>query len=147
VGPGITTFTLNIGGVAVAADTLKDMSGNQANPGNEDYYFEARNGQQLLETFDAIIANLLCSVGPLAGPLDRPELLRAFLRDPAGVETPMANRPNLADEAVARSMAYNYDPVERKVRLSKAACDEVTDNGQQVILRYGQTNLVSSNLP
>ena len=144
---GVTFFTLNIGGGAAQADLLKDMSGSRERPGDEDYYFEARNEQQLMDTFAAIIANLLCSVGPLSGAIDRPELLRAFLRDPAGVETPMLNRPNLADEAVARTLAFNYDPVERKVRLSKAACDRVTDGDDEVILRYGQTNLVSSNLP
>ncbi len=143
---GVTFFTLNIGGGGDQAELLKDMSGSRDRPGDEAYYFEARNEQQLMDTFAAIIANLLCSVGPLAGALDRPDLLRAFLRNAAGVETPMVNRPNLADDAVARSLAFNYDPVERKVRLSRAACDEVTDNNQQVILRYGQTNLVSSNL-
>lgn len=139
-----TIFTLNIGGGAAQADLLKDMSGSMdpAEYGNADFYFSAVNERELLDTFAAIIANILCAVGPLQGQIARPEEVHAFLRDNNGQEIPLDNQPNLSAPGVRNSLSYNYDPAERKVRLSERACDEVLDNGADIIVRYGQLDLV-----
>lgn len=140
----ITIFTMNIGGGRQQADLLKDMGGTMdpAEYGNPDYYFSAVNEREMLDTFQAIVANILCAVGPLQGDDLRPEDVHALLRDAAGQEIPLVRAPNLAAPGVRNTLAYNFDPAERKVRLTEAACDRVIDDGADIIVRYGQLNLV-----
>lgn len=143
-GQDTTIFTLNIGGGQAQADLLRDMGGNMDPDayGNDDYYFSAVNEDELFRTFEAIISNILCAVGPLQANQDlRPDDVYVFLKE-GGVETPLPRAPNLADDNVRDTLAHNYTPAERKVRLTEAACDRVIEDGAEIVVRYGNLNLV-----
>ena len=137
-------FTLNVGGGGAQRDLLVDMSGTREDPGgpnNRGYYFSAANAGQLQQTFRQIVANILCTIGPLepAPDLDHEEL-HVFMVSPNGEEQPLDQTPNIGGNPNA--LAYNYIRDENKIRLTQRVCDQVLDFGASITARFGAARLV-----
>lgn len=143
---GILIFTLNISNGD--PNILIDMSGRNEPPedyGSERFYFSANNPGELEATFDAIIAEAACTVGPINFELrpgdDVKKQVFAVLKDADDRERPMAYAINVNAEEVADTFAYNFDITDRTVRISRAACREILDNNNRVVVRHGDLNL------
>lgn len=146
---GILIITLNIGGGAAQADLLRDMSGKPDDQGNADYAFSASNPQALREAFEAFRALALCTVGPVdvdvapdENAADIQAKVTAVLRDNRGDELAMTKEPNLVDEAVANTLAYNFKPEEMMIYVTPEVCRRILEEDAEVIVRHGQLNLV-----
>ena len=146
---GVQIITLNIGGGSAQADLLKDMGGRIDPP--EDYahprfYFSASNPQALQDAFDAIVADALCTIGPVnvdLAPEDNPrDKVFAVLKNARDEEQPMGYEPNLTTPEMRETLSYNFNRADRMVRLTEAACEQILDNGARVVVRHGDLNLV-----
>ena len=146
---GVQIITLNIGGGAAQADLLKDMGGRIEPP--EDYahprfYFSAANPQALQDAFDAIVADALCTIGPIDVELednDNPrDKVFAVLKNARDEEVAMDYAPNLTTPEMRETLSYNFNRADRMIRLTEAACEEILDNGARVVVRHGDLNLV-----
>lgn len=146
---GVQIITLNIGGGAAQADLLKDMGGRNEPP--EDYahprfYFSASNPQALQDAFDAIVADALCTIGPVGvqlEPEDDPrDKVFAVLKTARDEEVRMEYAPNLTTPEMRDTLSYNFNRDDNMVRLTEGACTELLDNGARVVVRHGDLNLV-----
>lgn len=142
----VTIFTLFIGDDSRDAQRiLANMSGKPNNPGDPDYAFKANNQNELRETFRNIIAEVLCTVGPLTPqpPASlRPNQVHALLRTPFGDEDRLLFTPNLAGADADGIAAYQYLRDDNRIRLNQTACNRVLDNGERLVVRYGIPKLV-----
>ncbi len=143
-GREVTLFTLNVGGGGAQRQLLIDMAGPPGDPGNQDYYFSAGNDAQLQQTFRQIVANILCSIGPINPPPDNADTLHVFLVDRNGDEAPLERTPNIGANPNALAFAYVAD--ENKIRLTQRVCDQVLDNGAHIVARYNNPVLVAEGL-
>ncbi|MGK0362017.1 MAG: hypothetical protein ACI9U2_004337 [Bradymonadia bacterium] len=146
---GVQIITLNVGGGPGQADLLKDMGGRIDPPedyANPRFYFSAANPAALQEAFDAIVDNAVCTIGPVdveLAPEDDPsDSVFAVLKNARDEEVAMAYEANLTTGDMPDTLSYNFDPADRMVRLTEAACEEILDNGARVVVRHGDLNLV-----
>lgn len=146
---GILIFTLMISDGN--PDILIDMSGRNEPPedyANERFFFTANNPGELEATFDAIIAEAACTVGPIDFELAPGDIVKekvfAVLKDEDDRERAMRYAPNVNAEGVADTFAFNFDITDRTVRISRAACREILDNNNRVVVRHGDLNLIGA---
>lgn len=141
---GVQIFTLMVGNDADAG-ILIDMSGPPDDAPNPDYYFSANNPAELEATFDAIIAEAACTVGPINFELQPGQNVQsqvfAVLKDDDGRERAMSYAINVNAEEVVDTFAFNFDITDSTVRISRAACREILDNNNRVVVRHGDLNL------
>ncbi|MBU0550215.1 VWA domain-containing protein [Myxococcota bacterium] len=146
---GVTIYTLNVvnpnepgGDPPVGGDQdgasyadrrnlLIEMSGNESQPGNPNYYFEAANPGELQQAFAQVVASIVCTV-PLRLDFIPPGLdpweLKIFIQERGGNdEIPLEYVNDLAS-VPGNVFAYQYSRADNEMRLSEAACTLV-DNG------------------
>ena len=142
---GATIFTLEIrrsGSGAALAQFMTDVAGTPGSRHNPSYHFVATSAADLLDEFENIVANIVCSVGPLApAPADL-ATLHVFLASgtdervvpaiPAGAE--LADFPG--------EERYRYDAGSQTVRLTERACDAVIESGDDIVVRFDQPTLI-----
>ncbi len=136
----ITVFTLAIGGDADGA-TLQRMAGPPGAPGDRRYYYPARDANDLQRTFREIVASILCTVGPLRPQPAANQEVHAFLRPRGGGGEQRLPVTNDLDRDAGR-LGYQYVRAENKIRLTERTCDQVIDNGAEVVARFGSPKLV-----
>ena len=141
----VTIFTLFIGDDPGAEQYLERLGGTANNPGNPDHSFSAANPDELLATFDRIIGSIVCRFGPLNGePGTRSEDIGVWNRDGDGTEIEVfptdfdGNLPGDFED----SPYFEYLPDEDKIRMNEFACDQVINEGYELVLRFGRVSLV-----
>lgn len=135
----VTVFTLNVGGIDAARDLLIRMAGPPGHPNARNHAFEANNAEELRRTFRRIVSSIICTIGPLAPVPAADDEVFVFLRD-NGRERPLRVTPDL--DANADRYGFVYSREENKVRLTQRTCDEVIDNGADIVTRFGSPRLV-----
>ncbi len=130
--PQVNCITIYSLGVAISDNNVQrliSMSGNAATLPNarQDYFYYANN-QQIGRAFDNIIANILCKWGPinpLPTNLNDLQNLNVFLND----------RPINRND-------WEIDETNMEIKLYNQVCDEILENGNNITIRYGKTNLI-----
>jgi hypothetical protein len=161
-----TVFSLNIGAQGNFRDNLIALSGNSDNPGCRNYAFEAANTNELLDTFDDIVASIVCrSEVPadlqIRGTLDRPIGLVVAVRDKAapfderrvrvvtaaefggvaaaGCPNAVAGGPGVAGPK-ATLLTENG---RRLIKLNAEACERVLSGQAEIVMRADRSKLVA----
>ncbi len=145
----VQIFTLGVGAaVGEFRNTLIRMSGKKGDPGqpggNEAYHFEAGNDAELQETFDRILADLLCRIPPLEPAPPEGAEVHALIRDRDGSERGLEHRNgNLnPDDENGPHDYYQWLPDTQEFRLSTKLCKEIVEEGSELITRYGRPALI-----
>jgi len=161
-----TVFSLNIGAQGSLRNNLTALSGNTANPGCRNYAFEAANTNELLDTFDDIVASIVCrSEVPadlaIRGTLDRPIGLVVAVRDKSAPYAEQRVRVVTAAEFggaaaagcpnVAAGPAGIPGPKatllmengRRLIKLNAEACDRVLTGQAEIVMRSDRSKLIA----
>ncbi len=161
-----TTFSLNIGAQGAFRDNLIALSGNTDNPGCRNYAFEAADTNELLETFDDIVASIVCrSEVPenlvIRGTLDRPIGLVVAVRDKAAPFVEQRVRvvtaaefggaaavgcPNVAAAppgAPGPKATLLTENGRRLIKLNAEACQRVLSGQAEIVMRADRSKLVA----
>lgn len=140
----ITIFTLEIRDNPpnpTLAALMTDVAGSPTSRRDPNYHFVASSAADLVNRFEDIIANIVCTVGPLDPPPADPASLRVYLASGGG-ERPVAAVPPGRELADYRSEErFRYEPADRKIRLTEAACDAVLDAGDEIVVRFDRPTL------
>ncbi len=136
---GATIFTLEIrrsGSSAALDQFMTDIAGEPTSRGDRNFHFVATSASDLADEFNEIVANIVCSVGPVEPLPDDMSTLKVFLSGVAGDREvrPIGPGDELADFRTQER--YRFDTDTSTIRLTEAACDAVIDNGDEVVLRY-----------
>ena len=138
-GSDVSIFTLFIGSpTANTRGLMIAMGGGPQDPGDPRYHFEAGNNAQLQEEFRRIIAEIVCTIGPLE-PRPDPEYMFVALRDRNNTETPLDESFDIVGDR--DRMRYQYVADENKMRLTARACDHILDDGAALIIRTGRPRM------
>ncbi len=141
---GIGIFSLFIGADEYAINLLKDMSGTRSQSGNDGYVFSVTSDSELQNRFRAIIASILCTIGPLTPeppPNTTTDDIYVYLNTADGQEIKMESLLQSQLSGAADRYAFSYAADENKVRLTQSACDEVLEHGAHLSVRYGPLQL------
>lgn len=122
-----TIYTLGVDGADKR--TLKALSGNAANPGNANLFYDIKN-DEIEEAFEGIIRDILCTFGPLnPAPTEEEE-------DDIGVFQLGRRLENSGDNG------YLYDFETNEVKLYGRACDRAIDNADSLTIRFGKPKII-----
>jgi Mg-chelatase subunit ChlD len=147
----ITIFTVDIhrtGATQKQADFLRAVAGDLKNPGNPANALVATSATALADSLHKIIAGVLCELPPI-DPAPQPgQPLHVFLRSPSGSETALPELPDISCDLSAFprppgcAPSYTYDQSQHVVKLSAAACDYITVQGNKAVVRYDRPALL-----
>jgi len=119
---------------------MKRVAGPKGDPDGNDpgHYFAASNSAALRDTFREIVANILCTAGPLApAPVRQPDgsyLIYTFLRDAGGAESPVHDQHGVSNPGAA-----SYDQATQMLRIPYAPdCEKILDRAASLVVRYDQ---------
>ena len=114
------------------------ISGDAVNQHNPADFFQINTAAQLIATFRAIVASILCQIGPLQPAPSDPASIHVALHAPSGSELAL---PAISNLGQAGQPAYTYDAAQARVRLSAQACDLINNQGYKAIVRYDKPTL------
>jgi len=131
-----TIFSLEIrrqGSSAELAQNLINISGTPASRGDTNYHFVAQTGQELVDQFTNIIAEIVCRAGPLDPvPSDPNDVVLLLTKPGVGDVELLSVADVFADPDL---YGYNYDVDTHVVNLTDRACSAVLDQGYRLISR------------
>jgi hypothetical protein len=143
-GTDVTIFTAWIPDASQASGNTRQrqfmqwISGDAVNQHNPANFFQINTANQLIATFQAIVASILCQIGPLQPAPSDPASIHVALHAPSGTETAL---PQVANLGQAGQPAFIYDAAQARVRLSAQACDLINNQGYKAIVRYDKPTL------
>jgi len=135
----VTMFTLEIRDSPpnpTLAALMTDIAGTPSSRGNSDYHFVAESAADLVDKFEDIIANIVCTVGPLDPVPGDPASLKVYLASGGAERAVVPVPPGEALSDYRGEERYVYDGADQKVRLTETACNAVIDDGDEIVVRF-----------
>lgn len=137
-----TIFSLEIrrqGSSAELAQNLINISGTPSSRGDGNYHFVAQSGQELVDQFTNIIAEIVCRAGPIdPAPSDPDDIVLLLSKPGVGDIELLSVADVFADPDL---YGYSYDPGTQIVNLTDRACSAVLDQGYRLISRSERGSL------
>ncbi len=135
-GMDATIFSLEIrreGSSAAQTQNLVNISGTPTDRQNPDYHFAATTGQELVNQFTNIVAEIVCRAGPVVPAPADPADMQLLLSKPGVDDIDLELVANVFDEP--GTYGFQYDPGTAMVSLTDIACTAVIDDGYLLISR------------
>ncbi len=159
----VTIFTLLVVDTPPGQSTtdtqnfMISISGAPSGHGDATYYRRADSAGALAAEFQSLTDLVACSIGPLspAPTSDQANKMTVFLQDGSGNESPVGNAAQGSPAATSISDLddtnypyyagnyFYYEAAEQMVYVTEPVCDTITNNHENLVVRYGAPAFLS----